>query len=144
MCYNLVTTCPCSRALFFIIIILFLERYIANRKQTYWKKQSTHESNKLLNNFNVPFGKSVPVVCNVRFGVAVPGSKPSLDHIIFHEFDRFRFLFFMVTGVQTIHRQEARVLLRGLFFIPWIHINHPSPPKKNPMLNFSTVKNQMH
>lgn len=86
----------------------------------------------------------MPVVCNVRFGVAVPVSKPGLDHIIFHEFDRFRFLFFMVTGVQTIHRQEARVLSGDYFLSLEYTLTTPPPPKKNPMLNFSTVKNQMH
>ena len=34
--------------------------------------------------------------------IAVPGSKPTIGHIVFHELNSFLFMF---TGVQTIHRQ---------------------------------------
>lgn len=70
----------------------------------------------------------------------MPGSKPGLDHIIFHEFDRFRFLFFMVTGVQTIHRQEARVLSGDYFLSLEYTLTTPPPPQKKSHAEFQHRK----
>ena len=91
----------------------------SQQKTNVLKTQSTRKNVKqTIKYFNVPFGKYIPVVRNVRFGVAVLGSKPGLDHIIFHAFDRFCFPFLWLLKYRLFIASKLVSSQRTIFY-PW-------------------------